>query len=158
MGINEIEKKVLDTFSDIASGIGYSPVNGRIIGALLVAGKPLSMNQISRTAGCSPGMVSISMDLLDVLGVIKKLRRPGDRQVYAELHGDLLECLKKAFVMKLEKSTAGSLREFAESKAALESLPAGPERDSALRTIGVLEGQIRRLEKYTKMLAGIKLP
>lgn len=154
----EIGVKVLDTFSEIAASIGYSPVHGRIIGALLAAGKPLSLSEIAKATGYSNGMVSLSMDLLEVLGLIRKIKKQGDRQLYIELNGDLLECLKKAFVMKLEKSIANSLRELGSERAGLEKLPAGPEKEVVLRTLAVLEKEIKRLDKYTKLLAGIRLP
>jgi len=147
-----LEKRILDTFAEVAGSIGYSPLHGKIIGVLLVKDRPMSLQDVARVTGYSSSMVSLSLDLLDVLGVIKKVKKTGDRKLYIELSGDLLECLKKAFVMKLERSIKGSLNEF-------ENLRKSAKSDaSASNTLDVLEKEIKRLETYINLLSKIKLP
>ena len=147
-----LENRILDTFAEVASSIGYSPLHGKIIGVLLVHGRPMSLQALAKETGYSSSMVSLSLDLLDVLGVIKKVKKTADRKLYIELSGDLLECLKKAFVMRLERSITGSLGEF-------ENLKKDAKEDSdASKTLGILEKEIKRLETYINLLSKIKLP
>lgn len=150
-----LEERIYSTFAEVAGSIGYSPLHGKIIGVLLVKGKPMSLQDLAKGTGYSSSMVSLSLDLLEVLGIIKKLKKPGNRKLYVELYGDLLECLKKAVIMKLEKSVETSLAEFEQGKQELKKLGGG---DGVLRTIEVLEREIKRLEKYVKLLARIRLP
>jgi len=147
-----LEKRILDTFAEVAGSIGYSPLHGKIIGVLLVKDRPMSLQEVARATGYSSSMVSLSLDLLDVLGVIKKVKKAGDRKLYIELSGDLLECLKKAFVMKLERSIKGSLNEFGNLRKSAKS------DASASNTLDVLEKEIKRLETYINLLSKIKLP
>jgi DNA-binding transcriptional regulator GbsR (MarR family) len=147
-----LEGKILDIFSDVASSIGYSPLHGKIIGVLLVSQKQMSLQELAKRTGYSVSMVSLSLDLLEVLGVIKKVKKTGDRKLYVELSGDLLECLKRAFVMKLEKSISQSLAEFENLKKT------GKADGSAKKTLEVLEKEIKRLETYINLLSKIKLP
>jgi len=147
-----LENKILDTFAEVASTIGYSPLHGKIIGVLLVKNRSMSLQELARETGYSSSMVSLSLDLLEVLGVIKKVKKTADRKLYIELSGDLLECLKKAFVMRLEKSISQSLNEFENLKKSAKPGTA------AIKTIDVLEAEINRLNKYVKLLSGIRLP
>ena len=148
----EIEKKILDTFAEVAGSIGYSPLHGKIIGVLLVKGRSMSLQELAKQTGYSSSMVSLSLELLEVLGVVKKVKKTADRKLYIELSGDLLECLKKAFVMRLERSIAQSLREF-------ESIRKSARGDAnASKTLSVLEKEIKRLETYIKLLSRIRLP
>ncbi len=147
-----IEQNILSTFGQVAESIGYSQVHGRIIGALLVGGRDMSLQDIAKRTGYSVPMISLSLDLLDVLGVVKKYRKSGDRNMRARLSGDLLECLKKAFVIRLEKSIEESLTGFEKLKG---RAGASPEDRKAL---AVLEKEIRRLEKYVNLLSKIRLP
>jgi len=118
-----LEEKIYSTFSEVASSIGYSPLHGRIIGVLLVKGRPLSLQELAKETGYSSSMISLSLDLLEVLGVIKKIKKTGDRQLYIILQGDLLEILKNAIVTKVTKSVSSTLADFQESRKDLKSLP-----------------------------------
>lgn len=152
-----IEGRILSTFADVAQAAGYSPLHGKIIGVLLVEGKALSLQDIARRTGYSASMVSLSLDLLELLGVIKRVKKTGDRQLYIQLSRDLLETLKSAFTMKLEKSISQTLSDFEQSKKEVEKLK-GKERVKMLKTLNTLEAEVRRLERYIKLLSKIKLP
>jgi DNA-binding transcriptional regulator GbsR (MarR family) len=153
----DIRKKIFSTFSDVAGSIGYSPLHGEIIGILLVNNRSLSLQDIAKETGYSPGMISLSLDLLEVLGVVKKMKKPGDRKLYAQLSGDLLGCLKSAVLIKVEKSIQNSLADFEDTKKQLVGLEEG-EKKRILETINVLEKQIKRLDKYISLLSKTRLP
>ncbi len=151
VGNSRIIQKIYNIFSDIASSIGYSPIHGRIIGALLVKGRPLSLQELAKETGYSSSMISLSLDLLEVLGIIKKMKKMGDRALYIVLQGDLLECLKTAFLIRVKKAINNSLQEFEASKK--------QNVDAQVRhTIEILEKQIKRLDRYVNLLSRIKLP
>jgi DNA-binding transcriptional regulator GbsR (MarR family) len=155
--VEEAKKKIFSTFSDIASSIGYSPLHGQIIGVLLVKGKQLSLQELAKETGYSSSMVSLSLDLLEVLGVVRKVKRTADRKLYIELTGDLLECLKNAIMMRLEKSITSSLKEFSSNRQALESTE-GKEKEGVLNTLDILEKEVKRLESYVSLLSKTRLP
>jgi len=152
-----LEEKIYSTFSEVASSIGYSPLHGRIIGVLLVKGRPLSLQELAKETGYSSSMISLSLDLLEVLGVIKKIKKTGDRQLYITLQGDLLEILKNAIVTKVTKSVSSTLADFQESRAGLKSLPQEQKKETE-RTLDILEKEIKRLDRYVKLLGKIRLP
>ena len=53
-----LEEDILATFSELASTLGYSPIHGKIIGALLVEGGPLSLQELAKRTKYSSGMIS----------------------------------------------------------------------------------------------------
>jgi len=154
---HDIENKIYSTFAEVASAIGYSPLHGKIIGVLLVKGGPVTLNDLAKLTGYSTGMVSLSLDLLEVLGVIKKIKKESDRKLYVELCGDLLECLKRAIVIKVEKSIGNSLVDFEGAEKELGKLE-GEEAEQAKKTLKILRAQLERLNRYIKLLSAIKLP
>ncbi len=145
MGIENIH----DTFTSVASSLGYSEVHGRIISALLVEGKPLSMDELAKTTGYSPASISLSLDLLELIGIIKKFKHKGDRRLYVRLEGDLLEGLRYAMLLKLQKEISKTLNEFETYKNSDEK---------SKRTIKTLEKEVRRLQEYVNRLAKVPLP
>jgi len=156
MNIEDVEKDIYSSFANLASTIGYSEIHGRIIAALMVSGKKLSLQDLAKKTGYSISTLSLSLDLLEFFGMIKKIKNAGDRKLYIELHGDLLEGLKKAFVVRIQKSVNDSLRRFSEYKETLK-VSKSKDRKKVMDVLNILEGEIKRLDKYINLLAKIKL-
>lgn len=155
--LDSVKNQIFSIFGDVAQSIGYSPIHGQIIGVLLVSGEPMPLQDIAKETGYSISMISLSLDLLEVLGVIKRIKKSRDRKLYIELSGDLLGTFKNAIVIRLNKSIQSSLAEFQETKEKLEGME-GKEKEKLSRTIEILEKEIKRLERYVNLLSGIKLP
>jgi len=140
--------KIYSTFAAVASSMGYNEVHGRIIAALLVAGKPLSLDELCKITRYSPGSISLSLDLLELVGIIKKMKNRGDRKLYVKMEGDLLDGLRKAFLFKLKKETRSTINEFDKYK----------NNKEMKKTINILEKEIIRFDKYVDDLSRVKLP
>ena len=155
--IHEMEKKIFNTFSELAKSMGFSPIHGTIIGSLIIGGRSMSLQDMAKKTGYSISMISLSMDLLEILDIVKKVKKPGDRKLYIELRGDLLESLKKIFLMRVKKGISGSLADFEENKKRLKDLK-GSNKEEVLRVMESLEKEIKRLDSYISLLSEIKLP
>ncbi len=148
---------VFAIFSDLAGMLGYSPIHGKIIGALISEDGPVSLQDIAHKTGYSLGMISISLELLEVMGIVKRIKKPRDRKLYVQLEGDLLTIMKKAVMTRVGKGVEASLKDLKEKKVDAERLR-GKEKEKLLKTIGILESEIKRLENYVNLLSGIGLP
>jgi DNA-binding transcriptional regulator GbsR (MarR family) len=153
----EIERKIYSAFSEVAASIGYSPLHGSIIAALLVSGSSLSLQDLARKTGYSTSMVSLSLDFLEVLGIIKKVKKSADRKLYIELNSDLLESLRSIILTRIQKSVKESYLDFEEAKKKMKGV-SGERKKELLNAINILESQIKRLEKYINFLSKINLP
>lgn len=157
MNVKDIEREVYSTFADIASTIGYSEIHGRIIAALLVANKRLSLQELARKTGYSTSTISLSLDLLEFLDMIKKIKKVGDRRLYIESGGDLLKGLKKAFLIKIQKDVSNTLSRFEDYKKILKKSKDN-DKKRVLNTLKTLEKEVRRLDKYLNLLSKLRLP
>lgn len=149
--------KVYSTFGEVAKTLGYSPIHGKIIAALVANDREMSLQGLARETGYSISMVSLSLDLLEVMGVVRKSRKPGDRNLYITLQGDLLMTLKNAIVMRLSKSISSTMEDFRDSKSRLQGIPP-EERKKARVIISTLEREVKRLERYVSILSNANLP
>jgi DNA-binding transcriptional regulator GbsR (MarR family) len=156
MSIEDIEKDIYSSFASLATTIGYSEIHGRIIAALMVSDKKLSLQDLSEKTGYSISTLSLSLDLLEFFGMIKKIKNAGDRKLYLQLNGDLLEGLKRAFTVKIQKSVTDSLNRFKEYK---ENLKDSKDKDKSrvINVLNILEQEIQRLDKYINLLSKLKL-
>ncbi len=137
--------KIYSTFAATASSIGYSEVHGKIIAALLISNKPLSLQNLSKKTGYSLASISLSLDLLELVGIIRKFRK--NRKLYVNMEGDILEGLRNALLFKIQKNIITTTAEFEKYK--------NQESEKAIK---ILEKQIKRLEKYVNELAKIEIP
>ena len=141
-------EKIYSTFSSVASALGYSEVHGRIISAMLVAGKPMCMDELVKETGYSSASISLSLDLLEIIGIVKKFRNHGDRKLYVKLDGDLIEGMRSAFLMKLRKEISVTLSELDEMKT----------DEKSRNTIKLLDKEVRRLQEYVTRLSEVPIP
>jgi len=155
MNVKEIKKDIYSTFAETASEIGYSEIHGRIMAALLVANKKLSLQELAKETGYSISTLSLSLDLLEFLGMIKKIKKVRDRKLYIELHGDLLEGVKKAFLIKVQKSVEGTLNRFENYEKQLKKSK-DPEKKKVMKLLNILEKEVKKLDKYINLLSKLK--
>lgn len=155
---SDIKRRLYSSFANVAALMGYSEVHGRIIAALTASGEPMALGDLAKETGYSLSSISTSLDLLEVLGMVRKVKLPGDRRVYVQLEGDLLEGLKRAVVMKGKKGVANAFAEFRNFEAALGSLPDDADRAKVANILATLRGELEMLQAYLDLLGDIQLP
>ncbi len=154
---DDIKDKIYSTFANIARSFGYSEVYGRIIACLLMHEDSVSLSEVAKETGYSPSMVSLSIDFLETVGMVKRVKKPGDRKLYLQSNGSLLDGLKRAILVRLEKNISNSFQEFSEYKKELKKLKE-KENERLFKAIEKLESEIRRMDRYIKVLSRVKLP
>lgn len=146
----EIEKRIYSIFSRATTSLGYSEVHGRILAALLAEQKPLSLQEISKKTNYSLGSISLSIDFLELLGVVRKFKKSGDRKIYVKLEGDLLSALKKIVILKIEHEIKEVMKEFKEYKENVKE-------ERIRRIIKLLENELIKLNKYVEKLSKVEI-
>jgi DNA-binding transcriptional regulator GbsR (MarR family) len=61
---------------------GVPRIGGRLLGLLLLAERPLSLDEVARTLGVSRASVSTNSRILIYAGMIERVSLPGDRRDY----------------------------------------------------------------------------
>lgn len=153
-----IKARLYSSFANVAALMGYSEVHGRIIAALSAQGEAMSLADLAKETGYSLSSISTSLDLLEVLGMVRKVKVAGDRRVYVQLEGDLLEGLKRAVVMKGKKGVDNAFTEFKTYEAALATLPDDADRAKVANILATLRGELEMLQAYLDLLGEIQLP
>ncbi len=146
-----IEEKIYSTFAAVSSSIGYSEVHGRIIAALLVSNKPLSLDELCKKTKYSMAAISISLDLLEIVGIVRKIKNLKDRKIYAKLEGDIIGGLKNAMLFKIQKEIYSTLSELENYKKANIS-------NESKEAIKKLEKEVKRLGIYIDSLSKVEIP
>lgn len=152
----KIKNKIYSIFADLANSLGYSDVYGRVIACLLIHDHPVPLTEVARETGYSPSMVSLSIDFLESIGMVKKVKKPGDRKLYLQASGNLMDAVKKIIIEKVERKVRETLQEFSRCKEELRVLK-GKEKKDLSRAIKILEREIKKIDRYIKILSRVEL-
>ena len=71
--------------------------------------------------------------------------------MYVKLEGDLLEGLRRALLMKINKNISATLDEFKKNKKQTKE-------KNTKKAIATLEKEIKRLERYIDSISRVKVP
>jgi len=153
----EIEREIIDTFASASSFVGYSEAHGKIIGALIVSNGAMSLEEVAKKTGYSVSTISLSIDLLEVLGIVRRVKKRGDRRLYLELDGDILEALKAAVMLKVTKASLSAYESFERYKEEIGKMH-GSEKAKLLKSLGRLEKEMKRMGLYLNELSKVKMP
>ncbi len=157
--ISEIEREIINTFASMSESLGYSEVHGKILAALIISGDVLSLEELAKKTRYSTSMISLSLDLLEVLGMLKKIKRPNDRKLYIQLDGDLVETIKTAIMLKISRGFSEVHENLDEYRNEIKNAKGSTEeKKKLLKNLGRLERESNRIKKYVEALSKVRIP
>lgn len=92
--VEAAKRCVVDASIQMANLLGHSDAAGALIGSLFVADGPLSMDELVEMTGYSKSTVSINMTFLENQGIVRRMRRPGDKRNYYVIMKNIDETFK----------------------------------------------------------------
>jgi len=73
-------RRIIDACVQFAKSKGYSDACGVLRGTLFLADEPLSLDDLAERTGYSKSTVCLNMNLLENLGIAKRVVAPGDKR------------------------------------------------------------------------------
>jgi DNA-binding transcriptional regulator GbsR (MarR family) len=89
--IAAVEREFVELWRNMASLWGINPTMAEIHGLLFITGQALSMDDLMARLEISRGNVSMNLSRLVEWGLVRRVRRRGDRRDYYESLGDVWE-------------------------------------------------------------------
>ncbi|UEC42172.1 MAG: HTH-type transcriptional regulator [Methanothrix sp.] len=75
-------RSIVDASIRVAKMLGYSDAAGAIRGYLMLSDVPLSLDELAEVTGYSKSTISTNMAQLERMGIVRRVRRPGDKRHY----------------------------------------------------------------------------
>ncbi len=117
--MQQSNEQVIEAFVErvglIAQADGLPRIAGRIMGLLVIHGGPFSFAELAKRLQVSRGSISTNSRVLENLGVIERVTRPGDRQDYFQIRSQpYVELLKGSLgrLYKAREAVAGTRRKL----------------------------------------------
>jgi DNA-binding transcriptional regulator GbsR (MarR family) len=89
--LEEVEQEFVRLWRQMSSLWGVSPTMAEIHGLLFITGQALSMDDVMARLQTSRGNVSMNLSKLVDWGLVRRVRKRGDRRDYYESLGDVWE-------------------------------------------------------------------
>lgn len=86
--IEKIRERFIEQMGLIAQGEGLPRIAGRMIGLMVFDDGPFSFTELAIALQVSRGSISTNARILEQIGVIERITKPGDRQDYFQLTED----------------------------------------------------------------------
>lgn len=93
---------IIDACVQVANIKGYSDASGVLRGTLFLALEPLSMDDLVYETGYSKSTVSATMPLLENLGLVRRIVKPGDKR-YHYVPVTNMDDLRSAMMTQVKK-------------------------------------------------------
>lgn len=124
----------------LAEGEGFSRIGGRMLGLLASSSAPLSIDDLAGALRVSRASISTNGKLLQSLGLVERIARPGDRRDYLTVSGDAAGVLLALGLRRLR-----TMRELIHT-VRIASGRRSSERARMRRMEALYDNLIRRLE------------
>ena len=103
VGVDEAKRIMMEHFANTARRFGLSELYGYIYGLLFFEDEPLSLGEIAERTGYSLSYVSTALKLLEKIGLVKRIKKPGDKRAYYTAIKNIREWRKEAYYKKIEE-------------------------------------------------------
>ncbi|KPU64100.1 MarR family transcriptional regulator [Thermococcus sp. EP1] len=120
MGVEKAKKIMMDHFANTARRFGLSELYGYIYGVLFFEDEPLSLGEIAERTGYSLSHVSTALKLLENLGLVKRIKKPGDKRAYYTAIKNIREWRKEAYYKKIEEDVRQTRESLLRALKAIE--------------------------------------
>lgn len=114
----------------IVSGEGMPRNSGRIIGYLIMSGKPIAFADLCGQLAISRGGGSENTRLLEELGIIQRVSLPGDRRDHFQIREDA----GAALIEQARRRSSDNIQEITKFRKNADLLPFQHERLAAMES------------------------
>ena len=121
------KRHIIDACVQTAKIKGYSDACGVLRGTLFLSEEPLSLDDLAKTTGYSKSTVSLSMNLLENLGIAQPVVIPGDKRSWYVAVSDP-NSMKAALLTNIKNEAQLILNALDQTERALMSCRANTDK------------------------------
>ncbi|ASJ10638.1 MarR family transcriptional regulator [Thermococcus sp. P6] len=151
MGVEEARRILMEHFAGTARRFGFKELYGYIYGVLFLAREPMSLGEIAEATGYSLSHVSTALKSMERIGLVVRIKKPGDKKAYYRVIKGLRDWRQAAYYSSIIEDIKQMRRNFERALRELEG--DGSEEARAMR--GDIELVMRRnalIERIVRFL------
>ncbi len=127
--LDEVEHQFIELWGDMSSWWGVSRTRAEIHGLLYITGEALDAEEIQRRLGISRGNVSMNIRTLVEWGLVRRVRKRGDRRDYFESLADVWEMFTLLAAQRKRREIDPVIRTLQQCRDSLAPEALGPQAE-----------------------------
>ncbi len=143
---------MIDASIKMANMLGHSDAAGALMGSLFLADSPLSMDELVEVTGYSKSTVSTNMALLENQGIVRRMRKPGDKRNYYIAMQSVDETFK-AENEKIRQIMQIHIAAMGEAERILEGAEGSDEADRLRRLFSTMREECVRARRLIELVS-----
>ena len=88
--MEELDNDVMGFLSTLMKSYGLNDLPAKVTGALYIETEDVSMDYVARKTGYSLASISNTMKMLETMGVVQRIKKPGTKKVFFYMEKDLI--------------------------------------------------------------------
>jgi DNA-binding transcriptional regulator GbsR (MarR family) len=96
--LSEAEQNFIERMGLNSEADGHARITGRVWGLLMVLGVPLTSAEIAELLQVSRGSVSTNLKMLEMMSIIERRTKPGEREIYFAMCDQPYSALVRGFL------------------------------------------------------------
>ncbi|AJC70774.1 MarR family transcriptional regulator [Thermococcus guaymasensis DSM 11113] len=152
MSVREAKRIMMEHFARTSRKFGLSELYGYIYGLLFFEDEPMSLREIAERTGYSLSHVSSALKFLESIGLVTRIKKPGDRKAYYTSTKNIQEWRREAYYRKIEEDVKEMRESLLKALAELE----GDESEEAMKLKKRIRAVLQKniiAEKIVKILS-----
>ena len=89
--MEELEKEFMEFFSRLFKYYGFNDLSAKVVGILYLEPKEVAMEDIAKKTGYSLASISNTMKILENIGLVQRIKKPGTKKVFFYMEKDLVK-------------------------------------------------------------------
>ncbi|KQC16386.1 MAG: hypothetical protein APR56_07670 [Methanosaeta sp. SDB] len=143
---------MIDATIQMAKMVGHSDAAGALIGSLFLAEGSISMDELVEVTGYSKSTVSTNMTLLENQGIVRRMRKPGDKRNYYVAMQSIDETFK-AENEKMRQMMQIHIAAIVEAERVLEDAERSDEADRLRHLFSSMKVECVRIRRLIDLVS-----
>ncbi len=89
--MDAIEEEFTEFFKMLVKTYGMGDLQATVLSVLYLEPREVAMEEISKKTGYSPASISNTMKMLEGLGIVRRVKKPGTNKVFFYMEKDLMK-------------------------------------------------------------------
>jgi HTH-type transcriptional regulator, osmoprotectant uptake regulator len=147
--MDAIDKLFVDFYCNVGKGVGADSLMSTIIAILYLEPKEMAMEQLAKKTGYSLASISNKARLLEGMGMIRKVKKPGTKKVYLYMEKDMGKIMKEHLIKKQEHLITYAKKSLPDIiKASKKSAKSDVQKEK----VKILQGYYKHMLKFENLI------
>ena len=145
-----LENEFTQFMVKVMEGMGFEILSAKLFSITFLGPDEVSLDELEKKTGYSPASVCNKMNLLEHIGMVKRIKKPGTKKVYYYADKDFSEMMKFKINMALEKEINPAKEELPKIIGKYQSRSLTSTEKRRIEKVKNYYSQIMKFEKVLK--------